>query len=111
MLPCQFSIHHVNTVHGSGVNRSKSSNWICHKIYIIDVLHLKEKNDRALHVSGKKNIILLMMKLIIKNNLDINKQYKNSTGVFGNKNIDYNTTDKCQFNYKIISFKLHSKNR
>ena len=56
LLPSQFSIHHVNTVHGSGINKSKRYRIGFAVRYISsDTYHLREKYDRALHVSGKKN--------------------------------------------------------
>ena len=55
MNPGEFSIHHVNTVHGSGVNESDH-----HRIgfairYVSsETQHFEEKSDTAMHVCGKK---------------------------------------------------------
>tara|TARA_B100001093_G_scaffold513704_1_gene586172 strand:+ start:11785 stop:12624 length:840 start_codon:yes stop_codon:yes gene_type:complete len=56
LKPGQYSIHHVNTVHGSGINNS--SDWrIGYAIRYVssDTKHLEEKSDTAIHVCGKKN--------------------------------------------------------
>ena len=90
LLPGQFSIHHVNTVHGSGVNKSKRYRIGFAVRYISsDTQHLREKNDRALHISGKKNKYysdeIYPKKNFSKESI---RQYKKSlisTGVFGNK--------------------------
>ncbi len=54
----EFSIHHVNTVHGSGVNNSKNHRIGFAVRYISsDTKHLIEKEgDSAIHVCGKKNL-------------------------------------------------------
>ncbi len=56
LRPGQFSLHHVNAVHGSGINKS-SAYRIGYAVRYIssDTQHLKEKRDSAIHVSGKKN--------------------------------------------------------
>ena len=52
----QFSLHHVNTVHGSGVNNSDKHRVGFAVRYISsDTKHFKEKHDTALHVCGIKN--------------------------------------------------------
>ena len=52
----QYSIHHVNTVHGSGINQTENYRIGFAIRYISsDTQHYKLKNDYALHVSGKKN--------------------------------------------------------
>ena len=55
--PGEFSIHHVNTVHGSGINNSNFDRIGFAIRYISsDTKHLIEKEkDGAIHVSGKKN--------------------------------------------------------
>lgn len=54
--PGQFSLHHVNTVHGSGPNVS-SKNRIGFAVRYIssDTRHEYEDSDSGVHVSGKKN--------------------------------------------------------
>ena len=90
LLPGQFSIHHVNTVHGSGVNKSKKARIGFAIRYISsDTFHLKEKSDRALHVSGKKNKFYVD-EIYPKKDFSSEsiKQYKKSllsAGLFGNK--------------------------
>ena len=57
LQPGEFSIHHVNTVHGSGVNNSNNPRIGFAIRYISsDTKHLVEKKgDSAIHVCGKKN--------------------------------------------------------
>ncbi len=90
MIPGQYSLHHVNTVHGSGINRS-SHRRIGYAVRYIssETKHLEANEDRALHVCGKKNSYYID-EFPPKNDFDDNaiKQYKmsmSSTGVFGNK--------------------------
>ena len=88
--PGEFSIHHVNAVHGSGVNNS-SNHRVGFAIRYIssDTKHQKMKNDYALHVTGKKNDYFIDEKRPIK---DFDKKdmfnYEKSMssgGAFGNK--------------------------
>ena len=53
----EFSIHHVNTVHGSGVNTTNQPRIGYAVRYVTsDTKHLIEKKgDSAIHVCGKKN--------------------------------------------------------
>ena len=57
LQPGEFSIHHVNTVHGSGVNKTDKPRIGFAVRYISsDTKHLIEKKgDSAIHVCGKKN--------------------------------------------------------
>ena len=90
LLPSEYSIHHVNTIHGSGINKSKRFRIGFAVRYVSsDTYHLKEKNDSALHISGKKNKYyvdeIYPKKDFTKESI---KQYKKSlisTGVFGDK--------------------------
>ena len=56
LKPNQFSLHHVNAVHGSGVNNS-SSYRIGYAVRYIssETQHFMESKDSAIHVSGIKN--------------------------------------------------------
>lgn len=90
MNPGEFSIHHVNTVHGSGVNESDH-----HRIgfairYVSsETQHFEEKSDTAMHVCGKKNSYYHEEQSPLEDfSSDSLNQYKlamKSTGVFGNK--------------------------
>ena len=90
LKPNQYSIHHVNAVHGSGINKSNNYRIGFAIRYISsDTQHTEEQKDLALHISGKKNNYYEGEKSPIK---DFDEaaihQYKismNSTGVFGNK--------------------------
>tara|TARA_B100001996_G_C18573723_1_gene559472 strand:+ start:274 stop:558 length:285 start_codon:yes stop_codon:yes gene_type:complete len=56
MEPGEFSLHHVDTVHGSGINGSKSNRIGFAVRYISsETIHLEEKNDSAIHICGEKN--------------------------------------------------------
>lgn len=57
MKPGEYSIHHIDTVHGSGVNNSKNYRIGFAIRYISsDTTHLIETHkDFAIHVSGEKN--------------------------------------------------------
>ena len=59
--PGEFSIHHVNTVHGSGINNTGNARIGFAVRYVTsDTKHLIEKSgDSALHVCGKKIHTLL----------------------------------------------------
>ncbi len=86
----QFSIHHVNTVHGSAINKTKK-----HRIgYVIryistDTKHLKMKKDSAIHVNGKTSDYYYHEKkpLVAFSNAAIEEYNKamKSAGAFGNK--------------------------
>jgi len=90
LKPGQFSLHHVNAVHGSGINKSDE-----HRIgfairYVSsETQHKEETKDLALHISGKKNNYYIdetSPKEDFSN--EAIQQYKlsmKSTGVFGNK--------------------------
>ncbi len=86
----QYSIHHVNAVHGSGINKTDNYRIGFAIRYISsDTQHTEEQKDLALHVSGKKNSYYQGEKSPIKDfDEGAINQYKismNSTGVFGNK--------------------------
>ena len=56
LKPGNYSIHHVNTVHGSGVNLSDNYRVGFALRYISsDTMHKEEKKDSAVHVCGEKN--------------------------------------------------------
>ena len=90
LQPGQYSIHHVNTVHGSGVNKSKNYRIGFAVRYVSsDTQHIKESSDFATHIMGRKN---KYYEDEIIPNQDFSdeavNQYKismKSTGVFGNK--------------------------
>ena len=90
LKPGEFSIHHVNTVHGSGVNNSNNFRIGFAIRYVSsDTRHLETKKDRAIHISGKKNSFYEEEKRPkFDFDQDALNQYKvsmDSTGVFGNK--------------------------
>lgn len=88
--PGQYSIHHINTVHGSGINNSSDSRIGFAIRYVSsDTKHLEVSNDRAVYICGAKNSYYIEEN---RPKADFNKesieQYKlsmDSTGVFGNK--------------------------
>ena len=90
LIPGEFSIHHVNTVHGSDINRSSKYRIGFAIRYIsVDTKHSELKKDYALHVSGRKNDYFINEK---RPNEDFNiKDISNynlsmsSGGAFGNK--------------------------
>ncbi len=90
LKPNQYSLHHVNAVHGSGINQS-SSYRIGYAVRYISssTRHLKEDKDSAIHVSGQKNDYF-KDELAPKNDFDqsaieeYNKAMK-AAGAFGNK--------------------------
>lgn len=56
LKPNEFSLHHVNAVHGSGINNSSYFRIGYAVRYVSsDTQHLKEKKDSAIHICGKKN--------------------------------------------------------
>lgn len=90
LKPNEYSIHHVNAVHGSGINKTQNYRIGFAIRYISsETQHKKEKKDLALHISGVKNKYY-QNEMSPKDEFDsaaINqfKTSMNSTGVFGNK--------------------------
>jgi non-haem Fe2+, alpha-ketoglutarate-dependent halogenase len=90
LSPGEFSIHHVNTVHGSGINKSSDYRIGFAVRYVSsETQHLEEQKDFATHIMGKKNEYY---EDEIPPTEDFDEkalnQYQismNSTGVFGNK--------------------------
>jgi len=90
LKPGEFSIHHVNTVHGSGVNNTDNYRVGFAIRYVSsDTKHLETNKDRAIHICGKKNSYY---EEEVRPKFDFDQdainQYKismDSTGVFGNK--------------------------
>ena len=88
--PGEFSIHHLNTVHGSDINKSKK-NRIGFAIRYIssESQHVEVNEDWAIHISGKKNNFYKNEKRPVSDfdldSINQNKLSSNSTGVFGNK--------------------------
>ena len=88
--PGEFSIHHVNTVHGSDINRSSKYRIGFAIRYIsVDTKHSELKKDYALHVSGRKNDYFINEKrpnehFNIKDISNYNLSMS-SGGAFGNK--------------------------
>lgn len=86
----QYSIHHVNTVHGSGINNSQNYRIGFAIRYISsDTQHNELENDYAIHVCGKKNSYFIEEKRPIEDfgseeilNYEISMK---SGGAFGNK--------------------------
>ena len=61
LKPGQFSIHHLNIVHGSGINRSENYRIGFAIRYVSsDTRHLEVKKDSAIHICGQKKILLLI---------------------------------------------------
>ena len=86
----QYSIHHVNTVHGSGINNTnKYRVGFAIRYVSSETKHLKESSDRAVHICGNKNSYYEHEKRPTEDFSDeaIKEYYlsTNSTGVFGNK--------------------------
>ena len=91
LKPNQFSLHHVNAVHGSGINKS-SSYRIGYAVRYISssTEHLKEVKDSAIHVCGKKSQYF-ENELMPKSDFDLNaidqfNKAMKTSGAFGNKN-------------------------
>ena len=86
----QFSIHHVNSVHGSGVNNS-SGYRIGYAVRYIssNTKHKIENIDSAIHVCGKKNdyfVDEVRPEEEKKKKEIVNyKKAMKATGAFGNK--------------------------
>ena len=90
LKPGEFSIHHVNAVHGSGINNTDNYRIGFAIRYISsETRHLEVNKDKAIHICGKKNKFYEEEKRVkIDFDDDSIKQYKtsmDSTGVFGNK--------------------------
>lgn len=90
LKPGQFSIHHVNTVHGSGINKSDNYRIGFAIRYVSsDTKHFKESKDFATHINGNSNTYYKNEKAPDEEfNDKAISQYKasmDSTGVFGNK--------------------------
>jgi len=90
LKPGEYSIHHVNAVHGSGINKSENFRIGFAIRYVSsDTKHLEVKKDKAIHICGKKNKFY-EEEIRPKSDFDDEAvlQYKlsmDSTGVFGNK--------------------------
>ena len=90
LKPGEYSIHHVNAVHGSGINKSENFRIGFAIRYVSsDTKHLEVNKDKAIHICGKKNPFYQEEK---RPKSDFDKeaihQYEismDSTGVFGNK--------------------------
>ena len=90
LKPAQYSIHHVNTVHGSGINESQNFRIGFAVRYISsDTRHHELENDYAVHVCGKKNSYFIEEKRPTEDfgseeisNYEISMK---SGGAFGNK--------------------------
>ncbi len=90
LKPGEYSIHHVNTVHGSGVNKSNNYRIGFAIRYVSSDTHHKEvQKDRAIYICGKKNPFYIEEKRPVKdfdeNSVNEYKKSMSSTGVFGNK--------------------------
>lgn len=88
--PGEFSIHHVNTVHGSHINRSSKYRIGFAIRYIsVDTKHSELKKDYALHVTGSRNDYFINEKRPTEDfNLKDISNYNlsmSSGGAFGNK--------------------------
>ena len=90
LKPAQYSIHHVNTVHGSGINKSPNHRIGFAVRYISsDTRHHELQNDYAVHVYNKKNSYFIEEKRPVEDfgseeisNYEISMK---SGGAFGNK--------------------------
>ena len=91
LSPGEFSIHHVNTVHGSGINNSSTPRIGFAVRYISsDTKHLIEKKgDSAIHVCGKKNSYFSdesrPNKNFSKQSIINHEKSMKAAGAFGNK--------------------------
>tara|TARA_B100001996_G_C18665715_1_gene594791 strand:+ start:1151 stop:1990 length:840 start_codon:yes stop_codon:yes gene_type:complete len=88
--PGEFSIHHVNTVHGSDVNKSQNYRIGFAIRYVSsETKHIEETSDTAIHVSGQKNVYYINENRPKSDfSGDAIANYKiamNSAGAFGNK--------------------------
>tara|TARA_B100000029_G_C17550298_1_gene949855 strand:- start:769 stop:1605 length:837 start_codon:yes stop_codon:yes gene_type:complete len=90
LLPGQFSLHHVNTVHGSGCNASKNYRIGFAIRYVSSTTeHEMESSDRALHVCGRKSSYFLDERRP-KRDFDVDaitcyRKSLQSAGAFGDK--------------------------
>ena len=100
LKPGEFSIHHVNTDHGSGINKSNKHRIGFAVRYISsDTKHLIEKKgDSAIHVCGKKNSYFSdesrPNKSFSDEAIKIYQKSMNSAGAFGNKKYVYDGKSK-----------------
>ena len=90
LKPGDYSIHHVNTVHGSGVNYSNNYRIGFALRYISsDTKHKEESQDSAVHVCGEKNSYFIDEKRptsdFSEEAVDAYKKTLFSAGAFGNK--------------------------
>ena len=90
LKPGDYSIHHVNTVHGSGVNYSNNYRIGFALRYISsDTKHKEESQDSAVHVCGEKNSYFKDEKRPTSDfsdeAVDAYKKAMFSAGAFGNK--------------------------
>ena len=90
MEPGEFSIHHVNTVHGSGINKGKNYRiGFALRFVSSDTRHLEEKDDLAMHICGEKNEYyrdeIPPKEDFSHESIEQYKLSMSSTGVFGNK--------------------------
>ena len=90
LKPNQFSLHHVNAVHGSGINKS-SLNRIGYAVRYIssETQHFMESKDSAIHVCGIKNSYfydeLRPASDFDENAINEYNKAMKATGAFGNK--------------------------
>ena len=88
--PNEYSLHHVNSVHGSGVNNSKKYRIGFAVRYISsDTMHKEEDHDSGIHVCGEKNSYFTNEKRPQQDfSKEAIKEYTlamNAAGAFGNK--------------------------
>jgi non-heme Fe2+,alpha-ketoglutarate-dependent halogenase len=90
LKPGEYSIHHVNTVHGSAQNQSKNYRIGFAIRYISsDTQHEKLTKDYGLHVCGDKNPYFIDEKRpsgdFVKEEVALYQASMSSGGAFGNK--------------------------
>ena len=90
LKPGEFSLHHVNAVHGSGINNSKNYRIGFAVRYVSsDTKHKMENNDSAIHISGKKsNYFTDEIRPDLdfsKNAIEAYQKAMGAAGSFGNK--------------------------
>jgi ectoine hydroxylase-related dioxygenase (phytanoyl-CoA dioxygenase family) len=88
--PGQFSLHHVNTVHGSGKNNSRNERIGFAIRYVAsETKHSEEAKDTAIHLCGQKSSYFVdEIRPITSFSDDAIKQHEKalaSAGAFGNK--------------------------
>ena len=86
----EFSLHHVNTVHGSGPNNSDHNRIGFAVRYISsETKHEFENKDSGIYVSGKKNLYFTEERRpqisFGKSEINTFEKAMNSAGAFGNK--------------------------